>query len=318
MLAAPHRLHIPDGFLTPAIAAVGWIVAIVLIVVALRQARRGLDDRMVPVMGVLAAFIFAAQAVNFPVAAGTSGHLIGAALAAILLGPWVATLVMTSVVVVQGFLFQDGGLLVMGWNIVNMGIVAAFSGSVVFRGVRRLAGDSRPATLAAGFAAGWIAVVAAALATSIELAASGTTPLALGAAAMTSVHAVIGIGEGVVTAAAVGLILGLRPELVRSGERSSGTHAAVVLVGLGVALLVAALSPLASPDPDGLEAVAMRLGFLESAWAAPLAVLTEYRLPLIADPATAIIAAVALGALLVFWGAVVFGRIAARRQAAER
>lgn len=315
MLGAPPRMHIPDGFLTPAVAAVGWVAAIVLIVVAVRRTRRSLDDRTVPVMGVLAAFIFAAQAVNFPVAAGTSGHLIGAALASILLGPWAAMLVMTAVVVVQGFLFQDGGLIVMGWNVVNMGVVAAFSGAVVFAGARRLGGGSRPATLAAAFAAGWIAVVAGAMATAIELAASGTTPLALGAAAMTSIHALIGVGEGIITAAAIGLVLASRPELLGAPPRSGTRSAAVALAGLGMALLVAAASPLGSPRPDGLEAVAGRLGFLESARAAPFEILPDYALPLIQNPAAATIGAVALGTLIVFAGAVVFGRLATRRQA---
>ncbi len=128
MWFSPAALHIPDGFLTPLIAAIGWVLAIAMIVIAVRQTNRQLGERQIPMMGILAAFIFAAQAINFPVAAGTSGHLIGAALAAIVMGPWAATLIMTAVVVVQGLLFQDGGLLVMGWNIMNMGVIAAFTG----------------------------------------------------------------------------------------------------------------------------------------------------------------------------------------------
>src|SRR3989337_984431 len=191
MLASPLRMHIPDGFLTPAIAVIGWAIAVAIIVLALRQTRRQLDDRMVPMMGVLAAFIFAAQAINFPVAAGTSGHLIGAALAAIVMGPWAATLIMTAVLVVQGLLFQDGGLVVMGWNIVNMGAIAAFSGYLAYTLARRLGGESRAAVMAASFAAGWISVVVASLATAIELAASLTSPLVLAGAAMGFVHGLI-------------------------------------------------------------------------------------------------------------------------------
>jgi cobalt/nickel transport system permease protein len=315
MLASPPRLHIPDGFLTPALSAVGWLLAIILIVVALRKTRRQLNDRLVPMMGVLAAFIFAAQAVNFPVAAGTSGHLIGAALAAILLGPWAATLVMTAVVAIQGLLFQDGGLIVMGWNLVNMGVVAAFSGYFAYTAAQRLAGGSRPAFLAASFAAGWISVVAAAATTSIELAASGTTPLALSMAAMTSVHALIGIGEGIITAAAVGLVLASRPELVRAGRQAPGGRSAVVaLTGLTFALIVAAFSPLASPSPDGLEAVAERGGFLGLAQAAPFEILPDYTVPFISNPVLTTVAAVMLGTLVVFGGAVLVGRLAARRQ----
>ncbi|HMK09830.1 MAG TPA: cobalt transporter CbiM [Anaerolineales bacterium] len=318
MLASPVHMHIPDGFLTPAVAALGWALAIVMIVVALRQTRRQLDDRMVPMMGVLAAFIFAAQAINFPVAAGTSGHLIGAALAAIVLGPWAAMLIMTSVLAVQGLLFQDGGLLVMGWNILNMGVIAGFSGYFAYRLARRWAGESRVGVLAASFAAGWISVVLAAVACAIELAASGTSPLALAVAAMGSVHALIGLGEGAITAAAIGLLLATRPELLKLDRPAPGLRTAtLVLIGLGAALLVAAFSPLASPSPDGLEAVARRQGFLGMEQAAPFHVLPGYTVPFIAHPALTTVIAVMIGTLVVFGGAVVVGRLAARRGAAS-
>jgi len=310
-------MHIPDGFLTPAVAALGWAIALVMIALALRQTRRQLDDRMVPMMGVLAAFIFAAQAINFPVAAGTSGHLIGAALAAIVLGPWAAMLILTAVLAVQGLLFQDGGLVVMGWNIVNMGVIAAFSGYLTLTLARRLAGESRTGTLAASFAAGWISVVLASVACSIELAASGTSPLALAVAAMGSVHALIGIGEGLITSAAVGLLLAARPEVLRGGAAAPGGRTATaVLFGLGAALLVAALSPLASRSPDGLQTVAARQGFLGLLQAPPYRILPNYTVPFISHPALTTIAAVMLGTLVVFAGAVLIGRIATRRQAA--
>ncbi len=317
MLASPLRMHIPDGFLTPAISVVGWGIAVVMIIVALRQTRRQLDDRMVPMMGVLAAFLFAAQAINFPVAAGTSGHLIGAALAAIVMGPWAATLIMTAVLAVQGLLFQDGGLVVMGWNIVNMGVIAAFSGYLAYTLARRLSGKSRVAVMAASFAAGWISVVVASLATAIELAASGTSPLVLAVAAMGSVHALIGVGEGVITAAAIGLLLTTRPGLLQAGATAPGGRtAAVILVGLAAALLVAAFSPLASPSPDGLEAVAASQGFLGLGQAAPYQILPDYTVPFISHPALTTIAAVMVGTLVVFVGAVIIGRLATRRQAA--
>src|SRR3989337_2720115 len=177
-------MHIPDGFLTPAVSVVGWVLAVVMIIVALRQTRRQLDDRMVPMMGVLAAFLFAAQAINFPVAAGTSGHMIGAALAAIVLGPWASLLVLTVVVGTQALLFQDGGLIALGSNIVNMGALAAFSGYAAYRAVVRLAGDHRAARLGGAFAAAWVSVEAGAIATSIELALSGTTDINLALPAM--------------------------------------------------------------------------------------------------------------------------------------
>jgi cobalt/nickel transport system permease protein len=318
MLASPAALHIPDGFLTPAVAVIGWGIAILVVTLALRQTRRQLDDRMVPMMGVLAAFIFAAQAVNFPVAAGTSGHLIGAALAAMIMGPWAATLILTAVIAIQALIFQDGGLVVMGWNIVNMGAIAAFSGFFAFRLARRMGGESRTAVLAAAFAGGWVAVVLSALATAIELAASGTSPLALAVAAMTSVHALIGIGEGAVTAAAVGLLLATRPELVKAGAAAPGRRmATLVLIGLSAALLVAAFAPLASPSPDGLESVAANQGFLDLGQAAPFRLLPGYTVVAISNPALATIAAVMLGTLVVFVGAVLVGRLATRRKSSH-
>jgi len=317
MLTSPAQIHIPDGFLTPIVAALGWLLAVVMILLALRQTRRQLDDRMVPTMGVLAAFIFAAQAINFPVAAGTSGHLIGASLAAIVMGPWAATLIMTAVLAVQALLFQDGGLLVMGWNIVNMGAIAAFSGYLAYSMARRLAGESRVAVLAAAFAGGWISVVLASLATAIELAASGTSPLALAVAAMGSVHALIGVGEGIITAAAVGLLLASRPGLLRAGAAAPGGRAAtVVLIGLALALLVAAFSPLASPQPDGLEAVAESQGFLALGQPATYEILPDYSVPFISHPALTTMAAVMFGTLVVFGGAVLIGRLATHRRSA--
>jgi len=203
MMTAPAPLHIPDGFLSPAVAALGWMLAIIFVSLGIRHTGRQLGDRMIPMMGVLAAFIFAAQAVNFPVAAGTSGHMIGAALAAIVLGPWASLLVLTVVVGTQALLFQDGGLIALGSNIVNMGALAAFSGYAAYRAVVRLAGDHRAARLGGAFAAAWVSVEAGAIATSIELALSGTTDINLALPAMASVHALIGIGEGLLTAGAL-------------------------------------------------------------------------------------------------------------------
>jgi cobalt/nickel transport system permease protein len=314
MWLSPAALHIPDGFLTPAVAAVGWVLAIVMIVVAVRQTNHQLGERQVPMMGILAAFIFAAQAINFPVAAGTSGHLVGAALAAIVMGPWAATLIMTAVVVVQALLFQDGGLLVLGWNIMNMGVIAAFSGYFSYILVRRFAGATRGAILAGAFAAGWISVMLSASATALELAVSGTSPLVLATAAMAGVHAFIGIGEGLITAGAIGLLLATRPETLRGGEIAPGRRSAsFVLIGLGVALGVALFSPLASPNPDGLESVAEQQGFISRALASPYELLPDYSIPFISNPALTTILAVAAGTMIVFGGAVLIGRIAGRR-----
>lgn len=299
---SPVHLHIPDGFLSTPVALAGWLVAVVVIAIALRQTRAQLGPRQVPLMGVLAAFIFAAQAINFPVAGGTSGHLLGGALAAIVLGPWAAVLVMTAVVGLQGLLFQDGGLLVMGWNIVNMGVITAFTGSLAAAGFRRLLPDNdRLALILAGAIGGWVSVELGALATALQLAVSGTSPLGVVVPAMAGVHALIGIGEALITVGALLALLQARPDVLEAGAEAPGQgSAALVWGGLVTALVVAALSFLASPHPDGLERVAEDTGFIGTALDAPFELLPDYTLPFVGNELASGIGAVVLGTLLVF------------------
>ncbi len=216
-------LHIPDGFLSTPISIAGWAVTIAVIALAARMANNTLNERAVPLMGVMAAFIFAAQMMNFPVAGGTSGHMLGGALAAILLGPWAAVIVMAAVVGLQAFLFQDGGIAVLGVNIFNMGILTAFLGYAIYRGVMAVAGTNRAVALGAAFVAAWITVEAAAALTSVQLAISDTSPLDVALPAMVGVHALIGIGEGLITAAALGFIMSTRADLLPAHTREAAT-----------------------------------------------------------------------------------------------
>lgn len=214
-------LHIPDGFLSTPIALIGWVVTIVVVGLSARMANNQLNDRAVPLMGVMAAFIFAAQMMNFPVAGGTSGHMLGGALATILLGPWAAVIVMTAVVGLQAFLFQDGGIAVLGVAIFNMGILTAFLGYGVYRAVQLVTGGGHTMTLVAAFAAAWITVEAAAIVTAFQLALSDTSPLDVALPAMAGVHALIGIGEGLITAAALGFIMSTRADLLPNHTREA-------------------------------------------------------------------------------------------------
>jgi cobalt/nickel transport system permease protein len=216
--ADPPALHIPDGFLSGEISVIGYLVTGVVLAFALRQASQKMGEKAAPLMGVLAAFIFAGQMINFPVAGGTSGHLLGGTLAAILLGPWAAVIVMTSVVSVQALIFQDGGLAVLGVNVFNMGILTAFIGYAIYRAVDKAMPGRPTARLAGTFAAAWISVMAAAALTSVQLALSDTSPLDVALPAMLGVHALIGIGEGLITAAAVALVLSSRPDLIEGYE----------------------------------------------------------------------------------------------------
>jgi len=206
-------LHAPDGLLSVPVALAMWAVTAAVLTVAVRQTNRTLDDRAIPLMGVMAAFIFAAQLFNFQVFGGTSGHLLGGVLAAVLLGPWAGTLVMACVVAVQALLFQDGGLVVLGANVFNMGVVGTLGGYGLYRAVATmLGGESRRRIPAASIAA-WTAVVLGALSMSLQLAASGTTELAIALPVMVGVHVFIGVGEALITAAAIGFIAATRADL---------------------------------------------------------------------------------------------------------
>ena len=217
---APPALHTPDGFLSPAVAIAMWVPTLIALAFAVRQTNRTLDDRAVPLMGVLAAFVFAAQMVNFPVAPGTSGHLLGGVLAAVLLGPWVGTLVMACVVAVQALVFADGGLVVMGANIFNMGLVGTLGGYALYRTVARLLGGEERGRLPAAGIAAWIAVMAGAVAISLQLVLSGQTVIQI-IVPMVGVHALIGLGEALITVAALRFIGLTRADLFRL--RDAGT-----------------------------------------------------------------------------------------------
>jgi cobalt/nickel transport system permease protein len=207
-------MHIPDGFLSGEVAALAAVPAVAAVGYALRVADRDLDDERVPMLGVLAAFIFAAQMLNFPVAAGTSGHLLGAALAAVLLGPWLACLVLAVVVTTQALMFADGGISALGANVLNMGVIGALVAGLVLRAGAPLLPPGRSAYLVLVAVASWLAVLTGAAATAVMLAASGTVPLDSVLPAMLGVHTAIGAGEAVITVAAVSAVLASRPDLV--------------------------------------------------------------------------------------------------------
>ena len=313
ILMKPQALHIPDGFLTVLVSAVGWVLAIVVVGYALRQTRNHLGERQIPLLGVMAAFIFAAQAINFPVAGGTSGHMLGGVLAAIVLGPWSAVLVMTAVIGLQALLFQDGGLIVMGWNIVNMGVLTVLIGSLVYRLLDSKLGRSRNSLVIAGAVGAWLSVEVAAVATAVELAASGTSPLGIALPAMIGVHALIGIGEAIITVGALLLIYSTRPDLLAMGEEGPGQGSARwVGVGLLIAVLVAVFSFAASGSPDGLERVAEDQGFIGTALDPFYNILPDYTLPFLPNETLSGILAVVLGTLIVFCLAYLIGRFARR------
>ncbi|MBT2438800.1 energy-coupling factor ABC transporter permease [Streptomyces sp. ISL-36] len=281
-------MHVPDGFINAPVSAAAGIVAAGAVAVSLRGARRELDERTAPLAGLVAAFIFAVQMLNFPVAAGTSGHLLGGALAAILVGPYTGVLCIAVVLLMQGILFADGGLTALGVNITVMGVVTVVVAYALFRGLVLVLPRTRRSVTVASFVAALVSVPAAAVAFTLFYAIGGTTDVPLGKVltAMVGVHTLIGIGEAVITMLTVGAVVAVRPDLVHGargltaplklrvgGELVDAAPASAVapapggspkkvwIGGLVTALVLAGfVSFYASASPDGLEKVAADKG----------------------------------------------------------
>ncbi|MFE9765974.1 energy-coupling factor ABC transporter permease [Streptomyces sp. NPDC005808] len=281
-------MHVPDGFINAPVSAVTGVVAAGAIAVSLKGARRELDERTAPLAGLVAAFIFAVQMLNFPVAAGTSGHLLGGALAAILVGPYTGVLCVSVVLLMQGILFADGGLTALGVNITDMAIVTTVVAYAVFRGLVKVLPRGRRSITAAAFVSALLSVPAAAVAFTLIYALGGTTDVSIDkvATAMVGVHILIGIGEAAITALTVGAVIAVRPDLVYGARgltqqlklRVNGelvdapeaapapvaartSHRKVWITGLVASLVLAGfVSFYASASPDGLEKVATDKG----------------------------------------------------------
>lgn len=296
MRFAPQPMHIPDDFLSLAVSIVCWLITAAVLYAAISRTNKTLGEKQIPLMGVMAAFIFAAQMINFPVLGGTSGHLLGGALAAIVLGPWAGMLVMTAVIAVQALLFQDGGLVVMGANILNMGLVTSAIGYGLYRAVYEKSKGLRLAVV--GFAA-WLSVMAAALLTALQIWLSGNAKLEIIFPAMMFVHAFIGVGEALITVAAVSFIMQTRPDLLGEESASASGGKGWAWAGGAIALAVVLISPFASADPDGLERVAIDMGFIDIAADAPYQIIPDYTIPFLGETALSTILAGAIGVAVV-------------------
>jgi cobalt/nickel transport system permease protein len=301
MLYSPIQpMHIPDGFLSTLVSIVLWVTSAGVVAYALRRVSRDLGERQVPLMGVLAAAIFAGEMLNFSVAGGTSGHLLGAALATILLGPWAAIVIMTSVVSIQALIFQDGGLLALGANLFNMAVIGVTVSYFVYTSIRKLTRGKSWGVFMGGAAAAWFSIVIASLACALELALSGTSPANISVPSMAGIHMIIGMGEGLITVGALTFLHAVRRDLLHLGQAAPQGGKAVWVGGLSIAALLVVLSPLASAHPDGLEWVAEQKGFLEAARAPLYQIIPDYTFPGISNTALATIVAGILGMLLVF------------------
>jgi cobalt/nickel transport system permease protein len=322
-------VHIPDGFISGMTSAGAAVVATGGLGVALRRGSTALKERQIPLAGLAAAFIFALQMLNFPVAAGTSGHLLGGALAAILLGPAMGITVVAVVIIVQALVFADGGVSALGLNIVNMALITAPSAWLTFRALMAVLPKRGASVLAATMVSAWLSVVLSSVGFVAQYAGGGQGGVDLGTVfgAMVGVHALIGIGEGLITATAVGAVLAVRPELVTGAvvagvERSSVSAPSrraiggFVAAGLVAALaLVVFVAPLASPDPDGLERVAIDTGFAGTAADHPIGgPLADYGVEGIDSERTGTVVAGVIGTVATFAvGLAVFALVRRRR-----
>lgn len=306
-------MHVPDGLLSPAAAAVTGGIAAAGFGYGVTRVERDLDGRSSVLMAMVASFVFAAQMVNFPVAFGVSGHLIGGVLAAVTLGPWAGLCVVTAVLIVQCLLFGDGGLTAVGANLINMGLIGSVGGYLIYAPIRRSFGGRR-GVLIGGMMAAWFSVILAATALAVELAASGHRgfPQILGWLVL--VHAAIGVGEALITGLVLRLLLLARPDMIHKCTYRQnpkvirwGQNA---LAGLGVALAIAVfLAPIANPWPDGLEYVRAQLGLTQRGPAVAIpAPIPEYRLGSFSVGVATALAGV-VGTLAVFVLSLSLGRI---------
>jgi cobalt/nickel transport system permease protein len=209
-------MHVPDGFISAGVSAAAGVVSAGGVGLSLKKAAKTMDDKQAPLAGLVAAFIFAVQMLNFPVANGTSGHLLGGCLAAVLVGPWVGVICVTLVLVVQGLFFADGGVSALGLNVLNMAIVTSLGGYAIFTALRGALPKTRPVVAVCAAVAAGLSVVLASLAFFVEYAIGGVGDAPLGAvfAAMVGVHTLIGIGEAIITGLTVSAVLAVRPDLV--------------------------------------------------------------------------------------------------------
>ena len=316
-------MHIPDAVLSPSVVVVTAATGACGFAVGLRRLERENGEKTVVLMGMMSAFLFAAQMVNFPlfpILPGVSGHLLGGVLASVMLGPWAGACVVGAVLIVQCFLFGDGGVTALGANFLNMGLIGALGGYAIYAPIRRAIGG-RSGVLIGSMIAAWLSVILAAGALSVELAPGGRRSFATILGWMTLVHAAIGLGEAVITGLAVRFVLLTRPDLIYEPEKSlaplASRWAEVAAAGLAVAMAVAVfLAPFASSQADGLEHVGGKLGILKDDAPTILSgFLPDYEWPILGPErlGVATAAAGAVGTLAVFGLGLALARVFARR-----
>ena len=260
-------MHVPDGFINAPVSAATGLISLGTIWAYIRNAKNLVADRLIALTGMMSALIFVLQMINFPIAAGTSGHLLGGALAVIVLGPSLGSICISIVVVIQSLLFADGGLSALGVNLLNMAVVTSLIGWLVISTWKKLFNESYSSIISGSFIAGLLSVVFSSIAFVLEYAIGGTVAVPLGSVliAMVSSHVLIGIGEGIITGLIVSLLLRVRSDLVYVNQNKEIKNNATSFYGIFILLilLLTLITPYASSSPDGLESVAESYGFNE-------------------------------------------------------
>ena len=262
------NMHVPDGFINAQVSAATGIISLGTLWAYIRNAKNLVADKLIALTGMMSALIFVLQMINFPIAAGTSGHLLGGALAVIVLGPSLGVICISIVVVIQSLLFADGGLSALGVNVLNMAIITSLTGWFTITLWKKLFGESQFTLISGSVIAGLLSVVFSSIAFVLEYAIGGTVSVPLGNVliAMISTHLLIGLGEGIITALIVSLLLRVRSDLVYVNSKKNKSNTFSTSYGVFIALILSLtlVTPYASSSPDGLESVASDFGFEET------------------------------------------------------
>ena len=260
-------MHVPDGFINAPVSIGTGVISFATLWAYVRSAKSLVADKLIALTGMMSALIFVLQMINFPIAAGTSGHLLGGALAVIVLGPNLGIICISIVVVIQSLLFADGGLSALGVNVLNMAIITSLIGWITISSWKKLFGEANISIISGSIVAGILSVVFSSIAFVFEYALGGTVSVPLGSVliAMVSSHLLIGLGEGVITALIVSLLLRVRSDLIYIKTNTDKKNSMSSFYGLFIFLLLCLtlITPYASSSPDGLESVAGDFGFSE-------------------------------------------------------
>ena len=261
-------MHVPDGFINDQVSVATGVISLGTLWAYVRNAKNLVADKLIALTGMMSALIFVLQMINFPIAAGTSGHLLGGALAVIVLGPSLGIICISIVVVIQSLLFADGGLSALGVNVLNMAIITSLTGWLTITFWKKLFGDSQFTLISGSVIAGLLSVVFSSIAFVMEYAIGGTVSVPLGSVliAMISTHLFIGLGEGVITALIISLLLRVRSDLVYANTKKNKSNNLSTSYGIFIVLILSLtlVTPYASSSPDGLESVASNFGFEET------------------------------------------------------